>query len=63
MTDKQKTEVKITVKKMHQDVRITLDTAIWAMKNAGYSKEETIEWMGISQSELKEYWNAPIKLW
>jgi DNA (cytosine-5)-methyltransferase 1 len=38
-------------------------TVIWAMKNAGYSREETLGWMGISWSELKEYWNSPIKLW
>jgi hypothetical protein len=28
--------------------------AIWAMKNAGYSREETAEWLKISESNIAE---------
>jgi hypothetical protein len=45
MTEKQKREVKQMARKLYRDRRITLETAIWAMKNAGYTREETAEWL------------------
>jgi hypothetical protein len=56
MTEKQKQEVKQSVREFYQAGRITLETAIWAMKNAGYTREETAEWL-----ELKEPKNYSLR--
>jgi hypothetical protein len=47
MTDKQKQDVKQTVRELYQTQRISLSMAAWAMKNAGYTREETAEWLGV----------------
>jgi hypothetical protein len=49
MTEKQRREAKQAAREFYQDRRITLEMALWAMKNAGYTKEEMAEWL-----ELKE---------
>jgi hypothetical protein len=46
MTGKQKEGVKLAALELHQARRISLETAVWAMKNAGYAREETAEWLG-----------------
>jgi hypothetical protein len=45
MTEKQKLGVKQAARDFYRARRITLETAIWAMKNAGYTREETAEWL------------------
>jgi hypothetical protein len=50
MTDKQKQDVKQAAKEFYRDRRISLEMAAWAMKNAGYTREETAEWLEISGS-------------
>jgi hypothetical protein len=45
MTEAQKQGVKQTALKLYRDRRITLEMAIWAMRNAGYTREETAEWL------------------
>jgi hypothetical protein len=42
MTEKQKQGVKEAARKLYRDRRISLEMAIWAMKNAGYTREETV---------------------
>jgi hypothetical protein len=49
MTEKQKQGVKQAAREFYRDGRINLEMAVWAMKNAGYTREETAEWL-----ELKE---------
>jgi hypothetical protein len=39
MTEKQKQEVKHSAREFYQAGRITLKMAVWAMKNAGYTRE------------------------
>jgi hypothetical protein len=51
MTEKQKQGVKQAVREYYRGRRITLEMALWAMKNAGYTREETTEWLEI----IKEY--------
>jgi hypothetical protein len=46
MTEKQKQEVKKAAREFYRDRRNPLETAVWAMKNAGYTREETAEWLG-----------------
>jgi hypothetical protein len=41
MIKKQKEGVKHIALKLYADERISLEMAIWAMKNAGYTREET----------------------
>jgi hypothetical protein len=53
MTEKQKLGVKQAARNFYRDRRITLETAIWAMKNAGYTREETVEWLEIEKAEEK----------
>jgi hypothetical protein len=48
MTEKQKLGVKQMARELYRDRRISLETALWAMKNAGYTREETAEWLEIS---------------
>jgi hypothetical protein len=50
MTEKQKAGVKQAALELYLAGRISLKTAAWAMKNAGYTKEETSEWLEISGS-------------
>jgi hypothetical protein len=51
MTEKQKIEVKQMARELSHARRITLKTALWAMKNAGYTREETAGWLGLEQAE------------
>jgi hypothetical protein len=44
MTDKQKQDVKQTARELYQARLISFETAAWAMKNAGYTRDETAEW-------------------
>jgi hypothetical protein len=37
--------------RLHSAGRIFFETAVWAMKNAGYSQEETAEWPGVTGTE------------
>jgi hypothetical protein len=39
LTGEQKQEVKRTARKLYQDGRISLEMAVWAMKNAGYTEK------------------------
>jgi hypothetical protein len=41
-------EVKRTARKLYRDRRISLEMAVWAMKNAGYTQEETAEWLKLT---------------
>jgi hypothetical protein len=41
-------EVKRTARKLYRARRISLEMAIWAMKNAGYTKEDTAEWLKLT---------------
>jgi hypothetical protein len=45
MTDTQKQDVKDMARKLYNDKRISLEMTLWAMKNAGYTREETEEWL------------------
>jgi Asp-tRNA(Asn)/Glu-tRNA(Gln) amidotransferase B subunit len=42
-------EVKQTARKLYRDGRISLEMAVWAMKNAGYTREETAEWLELTE--------------
>jgi hypothetical protein len=48
MTEKQKQKAKQMARELYQARRISLEMALWAMKNAGYTREETAEWLEIS---------------
>jgi hypothetical protein len=55
MTIQQKQGVKEAAKEFYQDKqRISLEMAIWAMKNAGYTREETVEWLGIEETPKRK---------
>jgi hypothetical protein len=54
MTEKQRQEVKQTARELYRAKRITLKMAIWAMKNAGYTREETAEWLELNEPELQD---------
>jgi hypothetical protein len=54
MTETQKEGVKQTTRKLYQARRITLETALWAMKNAGYTREETAEWLELIEKPKEE---------
>jgi hypothetical protein len=45
MTEKQKQGVKEAARELRQARRISLKMAGWAMKNAGYARKETAEWL------------------
>jgi hypothetical protein len=49
MTEKQKQAVKHSARELYQARRITLATAAWAMKNAGYTRKETAEWLALNK--------------
>jgi hypothetical protein len=53
VTDSQKQGVKQAAKDFYQAGRISLNMALWAMKNAGYSKEETAEWLNLTNEGNK----------
>jgi hypothetical protein len=53
MTKKQKHDVKEAVRELYRDRRISLETALWAMKNAGYTREETAKWLGLAGELVK----------
>jgi hypothetical protein len=57
MTEKRKQKAKQAARKFYQDRRITLEMALWAMKNAGYTREETAEWLELEQAPeiIREY--------
>jgi hypothetical protein len=50
MTEKQKQEAKQTAREFYQARRISLKMALWAMKNAGYTREETAEWLELDKA-------------
>jgi hypothetical protein len=50
MTEKQKAGVKQAARELYRDGRTSLEMAAWAMKNAGYTRDETMEWLEISGS-------------
>jgi hypothetical protein len=50
MTEKQKRNVKEAARELYRAGRISLEMALWAMKNAGYTREATAEWMGLAES-------------
>jgi hypothetical protein len=54
MTKAQKEGVKQAAKESYRAGRITLETALWAMKNAGYTREETAEWLALDEPTEKE---------
>jgi hypothetical protein len=41
-------EIKRTARKLYRDGRISLEMAVWAMKNAGYTGEETAKWLKLT---------------
>jgi hypothetical protein len=47
MTEKRKQTAKATTRELYMAGKISLEMAIWAMKNAGYSSKETAEWLKI----------------
>jgi hypothetical protein len=53
MTDKQKQSVKQAARDLCQAGRISLAMAIWAMKNAGYTREETAAWLGLEGEHIE----------
>jgi hypothetical protein len=53
MAGEQKQEVKRAARKLYRAGRISLETAVWAMKNAGYTATETAEWLKL-KAENKE---------
>lgn len=53
MTQEQKEGVKQTARKLYLARRISLETAIWAMKNAGYTRKETAEWLELARRPME----------
>jgi hypothetical protein len=53
MTRAQKEGVKQVAQKFYRDRRISLEMAIWAMKNAGYTKKETAEWLELEKQSME----------
>jgi hypothetical protein len=54
MTESQKEGVKQTARELHQARRISLEMAVWEMKNAGYSREETAESLELNKPSKDE---------
>jgi hypothetical protein len=52
MTEVQKQGVKQAARELYRAGRITLEMAIWAMKNAGYTREETAEWLELENISM-----------
>jgi hypothetical protein len=53
MTEKQKQGVKQAALELYQARRMSLKMAAWAMKNAGYTREETAEWLRLAEKQEK----------
>jgi hypothetical protein len=53
MTEKQKQGVKQAARDFYQARRISLEMALWAMKNAGYTREETAEWLELASRPIE----------
>jgi hypothetical protein len=53
MTEKQKQGAKQAARDFYRAGRISLKTAAWAMKNAGYTREETAEWLELAEKPKK----------
>jgi hypothetical protein len=53
MTEKQKQGARQAARDFYRAGRITLETAVWAMKNAGYTREETAEWLELDEAVEK----------
>jgi hypothetical protein len=53
MTEKQKQGAKQAARDLYRAKRITLETAAWAMKNAGYAREETAEWLELASQPME----------
>jgi hypothetical protein len=47
----QKQGAKQAARDFYQAGRINLEMAVWAMKNAGYTREETAEWLELDEAE------------
>jgi hypothetical protein len=54
MTEKQRQVAKQTARDFCRAGRISLDMAIWAMKNAGYSREETARWLELERQPAEK---------
>jgi hypothetical protein len=57
MIEKKKQGAKQAARDLYRAGRITLETAIWALQNAGYSQEERAEWVK-SNENLKRRGNS-----
>jgi hypothetical protein len=55
MTEKQKLGAKQAARDFYRAGRINLEMALWAMKNAGYTREETEEWLELEEREKGPY--------
>jgi hypothetical protein len=53
MTKTQKEGVKHTAREFYQAGRITLGMAAWAMKNAGYTREDTIKVLDLDNNSVE----------
>jgi hypothetical protein len=53
MTEKQKLEAKQAARELYRDKRISIAMSIWAMKNAGYARKETAEWLELKNKKVK----------
>jgi hypothetical protein len=51
MTEKQKQGAREAARELYRARRISLGMAIWAMKNAGYTREETAQWIKLEKKE------------
>jgi hypothetical protein len=54
LTEKQRQTAKQTARELYMAGKISLEMAIWAMKNAGYSRKETAEWLELNELELNK---------
>jgi hypothetical protein len=54
MTQKQKQGVKQAAREFYLAERITLEMALWAMKNASYTKKETAEWLNLAEWPIEQ---------
>jgi hypothetical protein len=54
MTEKQKQGVKQMARKLYLAGRITLGMAAWAMKNAGYTREDTIKALDLEKKSVEK---------
>jgi hypothetical protein len=54
MIEKQKQGAKQAVQELYRAGRISLKMAIWVMKNAGYSRKETEEWLEMESRPMEK---------